>query len=50
LQSYGKFFENKDYDKPIISQNIGNWFIYASDGKGFKKNLINRSNYEKKLK
>ena len=37
-------------DKPVIVQNIDDWFIYACDGKCFNKDLIARSNYEKELK
>ena len=48
LQSYGKL-SNSDYNKPVIVQNIKNWFIYASDGKCFEQDLIARSEYEKGL-
>ena len=48
LQSYGKL-KNSKYDKPIIVQNIDNWFIYASDGTCFNQDLIARSDYEEKL-
>ena len=50
LQSYGKFENELEYDKPVIVENIDNWFIYACDGKCFFKDLIARSNYEKVLK
>lgn len=50
LQSYGKLENNKEYDKPVIVQNIGDWFIYACDGTCFNKDLIARSNYERSLK
>lgn len=50
LQSYGKYEDKSEYDKPVIVQNIDDWFIYACDGKCFNKNLIARSNYEKELK
>lgn len=50
LQSYGKFENKTEYEKPIIVQNIDDWFIYACDGKCFMKDLIARSNYEKELK
>ncbi len=50
LQSYGKLENNKEYDKPVIVQNIDDWFIYACDGKCFNKDLIARSNYERMLK
>lgn len=50
LQSYGKFENKTEYEKPIIVQNIDDWFIYACDGKRFMKDLIARSNYEKELK
>jgi hypothetical protein len=48
LQSYGKL-KNSNYDKPVIVQNIDNWFIYASDGTCFNQDLIARSDYEEKL-
>ena len=48
LQSYGKL-KNSDYEKPVIVQNIDNWFIYASDGTCFNQDLIARSDYEEKL-
>lgn len=48
LQSYGKN-KNTDYEKPIIIQNIGDWFVYACDGKKFDKDLIARSEYESTL-
>lgn len=50
LQSYGKYEEKEEYDKPVIVQNIDDWFIYACDGKCFDKDLIARSDYEKDLK
>lgn len=50
LQSYGKYEEKTEYEKPIIVQNIDDWFIYACDGKCFNKDLIARSDYEKDLK
>ena len=50
LQSYGKYEDKSEYDKPVIVQNIDDWFIYACDGKCFNKDLIARSNYEKELK
>lgn len=50
LQSYGKYENETEYDKPVIVQNIDDWFIYACNGKCFNKNLIARSNYEKELK
>jgi len=49
LQSYGKFSNKTEYSKPFICQNIDDWFIYASDGKCFNKDLIARSEYEKTL-
>lgn len=49
LQSYGKFEDQDEYEKPIIVQNIDDWFIYSCDGKCFGKDLIARSNYEKEL-
>ncbi len=45
LQSYGKL-KNTDYEKPIIVQNIDNWFLYSCDGKCFNQDLIKRSEYE----
>lgn len=50
LQSYGKMENNTEYDKPVIVQNIDDWFIYACDGTNFQKDLIARSAYEKDLK
>lgn len=50
LQSYGKYENETEYDKPVIVQNIDDWFIYACDGKCFDKDLIARSEYEKELK
>ena len=41
--------EKTEYDKPVIVQNIDDWFIYACDGTCFNKDLIARSNYEKEL-
>lgn len=49
LQSYGKMEKNTEYDKPVIVQNIDDWFIYACDGTCFQKDLIARSDYEKDL-
>jgi len=49
LQSYGKFAKETSYEKPVIVENIDNWFIYACDGTCFYKELIKRSNYEKDL-
>lgn len=50
LQSYGKYEEETEYDKPVIAQNIDDWFIYACDGTCFGKDLIARSDYERTLK
>ena len=50
LQSYGKYENEKEYDKPIIVENIDDWFIYSCDGKCFHKDLIARSNHERNLK
>lgn len=47
LQSYGRLSDDTRYDKPVIVQNIDNWFIYASDGSCFNKDLISRSEYER---
>lgn len=49
LQSYGKLEKEVEYEKPVIVQNIDDWFLYACDGTCFKKDLIGRSNYEKEL-
>lgn len=49
LQSYGRLSNDTSYSKPIIVQNIDDWFIYASDGEGFYQDLIARSEYEKTL-
>ena len=50
LQSYGKYEDKVEYEKPVIVQNIDDWFLYACDGTLFYKDLIARSNYEKDLK
>lgn len=49
LQSYGKFASEEEYEKPIIVQNIDDWFIYACDGTCFSQDLLARSDYEKEL-
>lgn len=49
LQSYGRYENKTEYAKPIIVQNIDDWFVYACDGKCFGKDLIARSNYERRL-
>lgn len=49
FQAYGRFENRTDYKKPFICQNIDDWFIYASDGTCFNKELIVRSQYEKYL-
>ncbi len=49
LQSYGRYENKTEYAKPIIVQNIEDWFVYACDGKCFGKDLIARSNYERRL-
>lgn len=49
LQSYGRYENEEGYSKPIIVQNIDDWFVYACDGKCFGKDLIARSNYERGL-
>jgi organic radical activating enzyme len=46
LQKYGKWKDEKAYSLPVIKQNIDDWFIYASDGTKFDKDLIARSEYE----
>lgn len=48
LQSYGKYENEKGYSKPVIVQNIDDWFIYACDGTCFGKDLVARSDYEKR--
>ena len=48
LQSYGRYENETEYSKPIIVQNIDDWFIYACDGTCFGKDLIARSDYEKR--
>lgn len=48
LQSYGKM-TGTEYEKPVIVQNIDDWFIYSCDGKCFDKDLIARSEHEKGL-
>lgn len=48
LQSYGRM-TGTDYEKPVIVQNIDDWFVYSCDGKCFGKDLIARSEYEKGL-
>ena len=48
LQSYGRM-TGTEYEKPVIVQNIDDWFIYSCDGKCFDKDLIARSEYEKGL-
>ena len=48
LQSYGKM-TGAEYAKPVIVQNIDDWFVYSCDGKCFGKDLIARSEYEKGL-
>ncbi|TYQ16938.1 UNVERIFIED_CONTAM: 4Fe-4S single cluster protein [Acetivibrio alkalicellulosi] len=49
LQSYGKLSGNKDYEKPVIVQNIDDWFLYSTDGTCFNKDLIARSEHEGRL-
>ena len=49
LQSYGRYENETEYSKPIIVQNIDDWFVYACDGKCFGKDLIARSNHEKEV-
>lgn len=48
LQSYGKLL-GSDYKKPVIVQNIEDWYIFASDGKCFCQDLIARSEHEKEI-
>lgn len=48
LQNYGKW-EDTNYSQPIINQNTDWWEIFATDGKSFGTNLIERANYEKEL-
>lgn len=49
FQSYGRLLNNDKYEKPIIVQNIDDWFIYSCDGVCFDKDLIARSEHEKNL-
>lgn len=49
LQSYGRYENEEGYSKPTIVQNIDDWFVYACDGKCFGKDLIARSDYERRL-
>lgn len=49
LQSYGKLEEDDSYQKPVIVQNIDDWFVYSCDGECFFKDLIKRSEHEKEL-
>ena len=48
LQSYGRYENETEYSKPVIVQNIDDWFVYACDGTCFGKDLIGRSDYEKR--
>lgn len=48
LQSYGRYENETEYSKPVIVQNIDDWFVYACDGTCFGKDLIARSDYEKR--
>lgn len=48
LQSYGRM-TGTEYAKPVIVQNVEDWFIYSCDGKCFDKDLIARSEHEKGL-
>lgn len=48
LQNYGRM-KDDSYKKPFIVQNIDEWCLYASDGKSFGHDLIDRSEYEKTL-
>lgn len=50
FQSYGRYLNNTNYSKPIIVQNIDEWFIFSSDGKCFDQDLVARSIYEGSLK
>lgn len=49
LQRYGKFEDEEEYDEPFIRQNIDDWWLYASDGTCFDKDLVARSKYEQTL-
>ena len=48
LQSYGRYENETEYSKPIIVQNIDDWFIYACDGTCFGKDLIATMYHEKR--
>ncbi len=50
FQSYGRYLNNTNYSKPIIVQNIDEWFIFSSDGRCFNQDLVARSIYEGSLK
>lgn len=50
FQSYGRYLNNDKYNKPVIVQNIDEWFIFASDGRYFNQDLVARSIYEGSLK
>ena len=49
FQSYGKL-KDSEYSKPVIVQNIDDWFLYSSDGICFGKDLVKRSEHERNLK
>jgi len=50
LQSYGRYSEQTEYEKPVIVQNIKQWNIYSSDGICFGQDLVARSNHEKDVR
>jgi organic radical activating enzyme len=47
LQRYGRLSNRSEYEKPIIVQNIDDWFLYSCDGKCFGKDLVTRSDHER---
>lgn len=49
LQSYGRLSGNKEYESPVIVQNIEKWNVYSVDGVNFGQDLIARSNHEKEI-
>lgn len=49
LQSYGKMEGNQNYDKPIIKQNVDEWFLYSCDGICYGTDLIARANHERDI-
>lgn len=50
FQSYGRYLGKSNYSKPVIVQNIDEWYIYSSDGICFNQDLVARSNHEEIIK